>query len=283
MPLARVGSALLFFAHIPKTGGTSVEAYLTAKGRMALHYSKSDAWLRCSPQHIHAEAYGALFPPGFFDHAFCVLRDPVARLKSEYRYRIGHAETRGKTIEPFDDWVPQVFRRFAKNPYMLDNHIRPQAQFLSPGMKLFRLEDGLDLVFDWIDAVTGDATPGTAGMEKEPWPDSRRNAPRNRNAHSRFLCRGLCRLRQGRTRLDPAESDPFHLPEDKKRRPQRGAFDFSELGFDQPSELSISLQALTRPFTALTDLSNIACSSLLSLMPITRSTPPAPITVGTPT
>ena len=34
----------------------------------------------------------------------------------------------------------------------------------------------------------------------------------------------------------------------------------------QASELSIPLQASTRPFTAATDLSNIACSSLLSLM-----------------
>jgi len=32
MPLARIADKLLFFAHIPKTGGSSVEAYLDAKG-----------------------------------------------------------------------------------------------------------------------------------------------------------------------------------------------------------------------------------------------------------
>ena len=46
---------------------------------------------------------------------------------------------------------------------------------------------------------------------------------------------------------------------------------------------SISLQALTNPFTASTDLSNISCSSLLSLMSTIRAMPPEPITVGTPT
>ena len=49
------------------------------------------------------------------------------------------------------------------------------------------------------------------------------------------------------------------------------------------SEASIAMQASTRPLTAFTDLSNPACSSLLSLISTTRSTPPAPMTVGTPT
>lgn len=48
-------------------------------------------------------------------------------------------------------------------------------------------------------------------------------------------------------------------------------------------ELSMPLQASTRPLTAFTEVSNISCSSLLSLMFTTFSTPPAPITVGTPT
>ncbi|SMC63024.1 hypothetical protein SAMN06295998_103216 [Primorskyibacter flagellatus] len=51
----------------------------------------------------------------------------------------------------------------------------------------------------------------------------------------------------------------------------------------QASEGSISLQALTSPFTALTELSNIACSSFVSLMSMIFSIPSAPITVGTPT
>jgi len=46
---------------------------------------------------------------------------------------------------------------------------------------------------------------------------------------------------------------------------------------------SMPLQAFTRPLTALTELSNMACSSLVIRMSITFSMPPAPITVGTPT
>lgn len=47
--------------------------------------------------------------------------------------------------------------------------------------------------------------------------------------------------------------------------------------------LSMPLQASTNPLTALTELSNIACSSLLSVMSTIFSIPFAPIIVGNPT
>ena len=46
---------------------------------------------------------------------------------------------------------------------------------------------------------------------------------------------------------------------------------------------SMALQASSRPFTALTDLSNIACSSAFSLMSTIFSMPSLPMMVGTPT
>ena len=159
MPLARLGQTLLYFAHIPKTGGTSVETYLRAKGQVALHHNKPGEWLKCSPQHMQAALVTAFFPPGFCDHSFTVLRDPVARLKSEYRHRIGRAAARGRQIAPFDAWAPRVLGLALKNPYVLDNHLRPQAEFVTPQMRLFRLEDGLDPVYDWIDTLSVDPAP----------------------------------------------------------------------------------------------------------------------------
>lgn len=159
MPLARLGDTLVYFAHVPKAGGTSVETYLRAKGRLALHHNRSGDWLKCSPQHIHAEVGEALFGTGFWDHAFAVIREPVARLQSEYRHRLHRAEARGRDIAPFDEWAPKVLRQSLDEPYMFDNHLRPQAEFVAEGMKLFRLENGLDAVFDWIDAISGDSTP----------------------------------------------------------------------------------------------------------------------------
>ncbi|WP_137699669.1 sulfotransferase family 2 domain-containing protein [Marimonas lutisalis] len=168
MPLARIGQTLLYFAHIPKTGGTSIEAYLREKGEVAMHHTRPGDWSACSPQHIHAAVHTTLFRPGFCDHAFAVLRDPLARLQSEYRYRAAQVKKRkGLDIQPFDDWITKTFRRYGKNPYVFDNHIRPQVEFLSEGMELFALEDGLDRVFDWIDHVTGDSRAVPRRWEKK--------------------------------------------------------------------------------------------------------------------
>ena len=51
----------------------------------------------------------------------------------------------------------------------------------------------------------------------------------------------------------------------------------------QTSAGSISLQAAISPCTEATDLANIAFSASSIGNSITRSTPPAPITAGTPT
>lgn len=33
---------------------------------------------------------------------------------------------------------------YAKDPYIIDNHLRPQVDFLSDGVEVFRIEDGID-------------------------------------------------------------------------------------------------------------------------------------------
>jgi hypothetical protein len=195
VPLARINGKLLFFAHIPKTGGTSVEAYLRAKGALALH-GAGEGWSSTPLQHLQRAAYEEILPPGSYDHGFAILRDPVARLVSEFRMRV---EPRGARLRPlgwlrvarnfaigrktygariqrrleyldFDAWVDRVFAAFARDPYYRSNHIRPQHEFIAPGHRLFRFEHGLDPVFRWIDAVT--ETPPVAGAFHE-----RRSAP----------------------------------------------------------------------------------------------------------
>lgn len=186
MPLARIDGTLLFFAHIPKTGGTSVEAYLRAKGAVLLH-GQGAGWARVPLQHLHRAAYAEIVPPGSYDHGFAILRDPKARLISEFRMR---AEPLGPKFRPlgwlraarnraagrptyavrvggraefldFDGWVARIFAEAGRDPWVRSNHIRPQAEFVDPSHRLFRLEDGLDPVFRWIDATTG--TPPAPG------------------------------------------------------------------------------------------------------------------------
>ena len=110
---------------------------------------------------MHREIILTLFGDGFFDHSFAVLRDPVERLKSEYRHRAKRAASLGKQIDDFDTWAPRVLKRSLRKPYLFDNHIRPQSEFVFPGMRLFRFEDGLEPVFDWIDELSGFSEPAT--------------------------------------------------------------------------------------------------------------------------
>ena len=167
MPLARIGTIVMFFAHIPKTGGSSVETYLSRKGAVALRYPRRLGWSKTTAQHMDAAVHQALVPDAFIDCSFAVLRDPVARLISEYRYRAD----RRAGVPPFDVWVERMFSKYAQNPATQDNHIRPQVDFLRPGMRLFHLEDGLTPVFDWIDMQSG-----TSAADRDVWDKKSKSA-----------------------------------------------------------------------------------------------------------
>ncbi len=181
MPLARIGDRLIFFVHVPKTGGTSVEAYLRAKGGLALAGTRRHGWSRTTPQHIHREIFAEMVPPGFYDHGFTILRDPKSRLVSEFCMRaeplrlklrpFGLARAAWKRMRgirsygvrignrleflDFDGWVARSFAEFRKDPFYKDNHFRPQHEFVADGHRVFLFEDGLEPVFRWIDTVTG--------------------------------------------------------------------------------------------------------------------------------
>lgn len=175
MPVFDTPAARLYFSHIPKTGGSSVEAYLRQKGDMSFFGPpKIDSIHR---QHLHRSLAIRVLGNETFDHSFAVLRDPVARLVSEFMWRsdplkpmqklpflfsksvIRRVRVDGRKMSlTFADWVPLVLDETRKNPSHRDNHMRPQVEFLAKGDRLFAFENGLDAVFRWCDAVT-DGTP----------------------------------------------------------------------------------------------------------------------------
>lgn len=156
MPLARVGGKILFFAHIPKTGGTSIETYLASKGVLAFHAKRKVMWAKTTPQHMHADVHVKFIPDGFADHAFTVMRDPKDRFVSEFL----HQKRNSRPNEKFNVWARRMIEERGQSPAAYDNHIRPQVDFLRPGMKVFLFEAGFEPVYDWIDEVTG--TPPAA-------------------------------------------------------------------------------------------------------------------------
>lgn len=170
MPIARINDKLILFVHVPKAAGSTIVSYLRAKGPVAAITKDKFAGSRISAQHLHRELYDQLFPRPFYDHGFCVLRDPVERMVSEFKYRAQPVQRRpifgapdgayafkvGKKTKllDFDGFVEFALASVQRDPKTFGNHFRPQVEFVHEDHHLFLFEDGMSQVFDWIDNVT---------------------------------------------------------------------------------------------------------------------------------
>lgn len=174
MPLTRIGDRLIYFAHVPKCGGTSVEQAFRDLGHewgfLAGGWKAQGAssWVRSVPQHLPADALERLFPPGFFDYRFALVRDPVDRFLSA----VNHNRQNGNL--PWWMGLGGVLRRLeARSDHLLhrcDNHFLPACRFLPPGTEVFRLEDGMEGL---CAALAREVDPGFATL-----PFGRANARR---------------------------------------------------------------------------------------------------------
>lgn len=153
MPILRKDGRNILFIHIPKTGGTTIERIFQNSGYRA-HYLDSkvgqgsvNSLRRCSPQHLHADLLQQLFRVQNFDFLFLITRNPIARFKSEYIWR-----NRKKQLDmnesAVENWGMKALQSFTTNPYMYDNHLRPQIDFHIPGTFVYRLEDGLETIIE---------------------------------------------------------------------------------------------------------------------------------------
>ena len=97
---------------------------------MIKHYGSLD---------MHASVYQRLIPRAFYNYGFTVVRNPYTRLVSEYHWRCEI----NRLDKPFGDWLATELETAAKNPHHLDNHLRPQVDFLLDDIDVFRFEDGL--------------------------------------------------------------------------------------------------------------------------------------------
>ena len=93
MPIIRIEGKLVYFAHVPKCAGTSVEEYAIARfGPIALQDRRffqrdpESRWTRTSAQHVTATEFERLIPRDYIADAFTVVRHPVARLVSAFKF-----------------------------------------------------------------------------------------------------------------------------------------------------------------------------------------------------
>lgn len=162
MPIFKVAGQICYFAHVPKCAGTSVEDYLVERfGPLAFlnrkfNSKKESNWNKSSPQHILAGDLGTLFPKGFFDHTFAVVRHPISRVISAFHYHRDRERKISADVE-FEDWVDRLAEFKPSDHRRLDNHFQPQSQFLPKKCRVFKMEDGLDKVEAWLDEIAGAA------------------------------------------------------------------------------------------------------------------------------
>ena len=138
----------VLFVHVPKAAGSTLERLFTRSGwDMSLRETRKThpavmPLRRCSPQHYHAALLQELFVTERFDAVFTVTREPVSRFRSEYLMR-NHLDPRTDAAA-VDAWASRVLARREVDPYALDNHLRPQHEFVLPGSRVYRLEDELE-------------------------------------------------------------------------------------------------------------------------------------------
>jgi hypothetical protein len=152
MPVMVKDGRAVLFVHIPKTGGTTIERLFLTSG-WEMHFregrvKRPDVFrlFRCSPQHYHAALLDEMFDISRFDVVFCMFRDPVTRFQSEFAMRHKKLAPEAATPERVATWSDRVLASYGGDPYILDNHLRPQTEFVLPGTQTYRLEDGMEAV-----------------------------------------------------------------------------------------------------------------------------------------
>ena len=159
MPILKKNKTICHFAHIPKCGGTSIEAYCVSIGISIAfldtnHLAQLNAqkWSVSSPQHIDGATLSRLFPPSFFDFCFTVVRNPVDRFLSAFKFHVSSLY-KISPQQDVNDFIAKNLREAANTLGAFDNHFMPQVNFFIPGMryKVFKLDMGLQPVKKLLD------------------------------------------------------------------------------------------------------------------------------------
>lgn len=154
MPIFQAENELHYFGHVPKCAGTSIEAHLVHRfGPLA--FLGAGRGFDISPQHFTWAQVTSMVPQAWIKSSFAVVRHPLSRFISAYNMRLMQVDPtfpREVTISDFLDWVEPRLPRY---PSLLDNHLRPQVDFVGPNTRIFKLEEGLEPVVNYLDRTFG--------------------------------------------------------------------------------------------------------------------------------
>lgn len=156
MPLYRINGVHVMFIHVPKTGGTSISDELRRIGEERLSTQLQASKGTLTPNHLIGKDLETLYFPEAIDYSFMIVRHPIARLVSEYRYQRRHFGIHLSRFRSFGFhwWLKYALYRYKQNPYWRGNHFKPQHEFECFGARAFRIEDGLAQIMTALAEVT---------------------------------------------------------------------------------------------------------------------------------
>ncbi len=146
MPLFTNNNSRVLFIHIPKTAGTSVELMLCKYYAISFHSEGFIPALRVTPQHLQISDIKVMLDSSFWDYSFAIVRNPYSRLESEYFYQMDKRSLQFQKYPDFSNWVLNHIDRVKKNRFHLDNHLRPQYEFIDSDVEIFKFEAGIDFI-----------------------------------------------------------------------------------------------------------------------------------------
>ncbi len=148
MPVFRRDGRAVLFVHVPKAGGSTLERLFAKSGWTTgyrdpkLGAGSMNSLRRVSPQHMHRPMLEQIFHLDRFDAVFMTVREPLARFRSEFAMR--NSDRVSASATEVEAWYDEAFRQYRRDPFVYDNHLRPQWEFHLPGAHVYRLEDRLE-------------------------------------------------------------------------------------------------------------------------------------------
>lgn len=136
-------------AFIPKTGGTALINYVKELGFDVYFHNENNpiiGLVKCPTQHFQYDLLEQCFNLQKFSYSFSIVRNPLDRLKSDYVWLFRNRQDKSR-LPSFDEFTDRAFREYERNPFVFDNHIRPQYQFVGEHIRrVFKYEDGLNSI-----------------------------------------------------------------------------------------------------------------------------------------
>lgn len=214
MPMVLTDSGPIFFVHVPKTAGTSIEDYLVRRfGPLILtdinkRERTAGTGLISPITHLSAIDLREIIPSQSI-LVFTMVRDPLSRLVSEYRWQSGAS---WMSRMSFSTWLRVMVGCVRIDARAYRNHIRPQTDLVPEDVEVFRFEDGFDAIIARIDEVTGISRPDLSmGHFKDR---------RGRRAEPEIFREDVDLVRrfytQDYNRFGYSEPDVSNLPQDRR-------------------------------------------------------------------